>query len=359
MPNWKKVLVSGSNAELNRLNISTSLTASGLLYPASDGISGQVLGTDGLGNLSFSDVTIAQVSTVAASFASTSSITVQHNFNSKNVIVSAYDNSDFYFVPETINLLDNNRVKLTFSNPSTGHVVVAKGGHIVSASMQGNQGLVGPQGFQGLRGFQGFQGFQGIQGIQGPIREVSEVSTVSASFSATSSITVTHNFNSKSVVVSAYDASDFYFVPNQIKLLDNNRVKLFFTSPSTGYVVVAKGGHIVSGSLYIAGPQGLQGTTGIQGTNGTVGTQGFQGNQGPQGNQGIQGTNGTVGVNGAQGNQGTQGTQGNQGNQGNQGIQGTAGTNVSQTSTISASFVATSSITIAHNFNSKNVVISA
>ena len=125
MPNWKKLLVSGSNAELNRLNVSTSFTSSGLHYPISDGLSGQALQTDGLGNLLFGNVTVSQVNTIAASFASTSSITVQHNFNSKNVIVSAYDNSDFYFVPETINLLDNNRVKLTFSNPSTGHVVVA------------------------------------------------------------------------------------------------------------------------------------------------------------------------------------------------------------------------------------------
>ncbi len=56
MPNWKKLLVSGSNAELNRLNVSTSFTASGIHYPTSDGLSGQFIQTDGLGNLSFSGV---------------------------------------------------------------------------------------------------------------------------------------------------------------------------------------------------------------------------------------------------------------------------------------------------------------
>ena len=36
MPNWKKVIVSGSDAVLNSLDIITSLTASGLNYPTTD-----------------------------------------------------------------------------------------------------------------------------------------------------------------------------------------------------------------------------------------------------------------------------------------------------------------------------------
>lgn len=53
MPNWKKVIVSGSDAALNSLNVTTSLTASGLIYPTTDGVSDQVLKTDGNGNLFF------------------------------------------------------------------------------------------------------------------------------------------------------------------------------------------------------------------------------------------------------------------------------------------------------------------
>jgi hypothetical protein len=56
MPSWKKVITSGSNAALNSLNVSTSLTASGIIYPTADGTNGQVLITDGAGNLSFSPV---------------------------------------------------------------------------------------------------------------------------------------------------------------------------------------------------------------------------------------------------------------------------------------------------------------
>ena len=56
MPNWKKVIVSGSDATLNKLNLITSLTASGLNYPTTDGDVGQTIVTDGSGNLSFTEV---------------------------------------------------------------------------------------------------------------------------------------------------------------------------------------------------------------------------------------------------------------------------------------------------------------
>ncbi len=56
MPNWKKVIVSGSDAALNSLNVTAQFTASGLNYPPTDGTVGQVIITDGAGNLSFSPV---------------------------------------------------------------------------------------------------------------------------------------------------------------------------------------------------------------------------------------------------------------------------------------------------------------
>ena len=57
MPNWKKVIVSGSDAVLNSLNVVTALTASGLNYPTTDGLySGQVIQTNAAGNLTFGDI---------------------------------------------------------------------------------------------------------------------------------------------------------------------------------------------------------------------------------------------------------------------------------------------------------------
>ena len=53
MPNWKKIIVSGSDAALNSLNITTSLTASGNIYPTGSGVDRQILKTDGAGNITF------------------------------------------------------------------------------------------------------------------------------------------------------------------------------------------------------------------------------------------------------------------------------------------------------------------
>jgi hypothetical protein len=52
MPNWKRVIVSGSDAALNSLNVSTSLTASGLIYPTADNGEESFIQTDGNGTLS-------------------------------------------------------------------------------------------------------------------------------------------------------------------------------------------------------------------------------------------------------------------------------------------------------------------
>jgi hypothetical protein len=58
MPNWKKLIYSGSDANLNSLNITNGLTASGLIYPSVDGDDSQVITTDGSGNLEWSDVNL-------------------------------------------------------------------------------------------------------------------------------------------------------------------------------------------------------------------------------------------------------------------------------------------------------------
>jgi len=62
MPNWKKIIVSGSDAALNTLNVTTNFTASGIKYPSTDGIDGQYLKTDGLGNLVFENVSNTAIS---------------------------------------------------------------------------------------------------------------------------------------------------------------------------------------------------------------------------------------------------------------------------------------------------------
>jgi hypothetical protein len=66
MPSWKKVILSGSDAALNSLNVTTAFTASGLIYPTIDGEDGQAIITDGDGLLSFQDIKVyAQVKNIS------------------------------------------------------------------------------------------------------------------------------------------------------------------------------------------------------------------------------------------------------------------------------------------------------
>ena len=59
-----------------------------------------------------------------ASFTSVSSVTVTHNFNTKDVMVMLYDNNDEMFWPSTIVTTSVNVVTITFTTARTGRVVI-------------------------------------------------------------------------------------------------------------------------------------------------------------------------------------------------------------------------------------------
>ena len=78
---------------------------------------------------------------------------------------------------------------------------------------------------------------------------VDQNATVTASFSNAATASVTHNFDSDNIIVVAYDGDDEQFIPSTIKAVNSNTVELHFSTNSTGRAIVARGGHIVSGSI--------------------------------------------------------------------------------------------------------------
>ncbi len=80
------------------------------------------------------DISIAEATTVTASYDSVDDITVTHNFNSYNVLVSVYDNNRNLLIPATTSLPTVNTARVTLSDTQSGFVVVAKGGHLISGS---------------------------------------------------------------------------------------------------------------------------------------------------------------------------------------------------------------------------------
>jgi len=81
-----------------------------------------------------------------------------------------------------------------------------------------------------------------------PAADVSQVATVTSSFDNQSTISVTHNFNTKNVIISVYENNDTQIIPSSITLTNNNTATIVLSANHSGYIVVAKGGHIVSGS---------------------------------------------------------------------------------------------------------------
>ena len=78
---------------------------------------------------------------------------------------------------------------------------------------------------------------------------ISENATVTSSFTNTDTINVTHNFDTKNVIISVYDSDDSLIIPSEVNLTSNDVAQVVLSANDSGFVVVAKGGHLVSGSV--------------------------------------------------------------------------------------------------------------
>tara|TARA_B110000285_G_scaffold91263_1_gene104573 strand:+ start:1032 stop:1661 length:630 start_codon:yes stop_codon:yes gene_type:complete len=104
-------------------------------YTGSVNVDGTITATDFVGNGSaLTNLTIAQTATVKQTFTGTT-WSVVHNLDTENPIVQTYDNSNFQTIPQSIRITDSDTITITFPTSVSGYAVVAKGGHIVSGSI--------------------------------------------------------------------------------------------------------------------------------------------------------------------------------------------------------------------------------
>ena len=159
---WKKIIVSGSTADLANVNVDGAVVAQTLTGSADfntlankptlvsgstqiveslvsqsvdlgdGGISASYFSGDGSG---LTNLDISQVATVAATFTNEVSLQVSHNFDSRNVNVAVYDENNYLILPASVQLDSLDTVTVTFDAQTSGTVVVSKGGHIVSGSI--------------------------------------------------------------------------------------------------------------------------------------------------------------------------------------------------------------------------------
>ena len=145
---------------------------------------------------------VSQVATVTSSFQNLDDITVTHNFNSRNVHVSVYDNSNQLIIPETIELTTVNSVNVTLATPITGYIVVSKGGHIIAPE---------------------------------------DILTYKETVSGNSTYSITHNLNEEYPIVQAYNSSTKrQEVPSIIESTSANGLDITFSTNFTGVIIVKK-----------------------------------------------------------------------------------------------------------------------
>jgi len=121
-----------AETELGEDLISSSAQFNDLSDPFSGSFTGSFVG-DGA---NLTGLTVSQVATVESTFTSATTASITHNFGSRNVIVSVYeDGSNEQLIPSTVRLSSLNAVEVHLGSSTSGKVVVAQGGHIVSGSV--------------------------------------------------------------------------------------------------------------------------------------------------------------------------------------------------------------------------------
>ena len=118
--NIKEVLTLDHDGTLSgSLNITGSITASAFTGDGSR----------------LTNITVSQNATVKQSFTNADTWSVEHNLSTPNAIVQVYDANDFQMIPSTLQIIDDDNVRATFPTIQSGYVVVARGGQIVSGSV--------------------------------------------------------------------------------------------------------------------------------------------------------------------------------------------------------------------------------
>ena len=197
---WKKVLVSGSQAELNSLTVDNNISANAF---SGDGasITGVVHNAGEI------------ASQISGSFNSLSS-SIATRFDG---LTSDY--TELTNIPGGI-ISSSAQVESTLSNNS-----VDFGTGTVTATAFVGDG-------------------SNLSNIT-----VDQSATVISTFSEETSVVVTHNFGSKNVLATVYNSSDEQIIPGSVVTTNDNVVTVTFDSATSGRVIVGKGGHIVSGSV--------------------------------------------------------------------------------------------------------------
>jgi hypothetical protein len=238
MPNWKKIIVSGSDASLSSAYIEGNLTASAAyLTSASIGHLETIYETASViyssGSTKFGD-TSDDTHERTGSLLVSGNITLSEGTQLTGTSSFAITASHALNVPDTA----SHALTAVTSSHTTGTASFANTATTSSYTLTGDGTFSGS--FSGS--------FEGDgSGLTGII--VAESTLVEDTFTSQTSVTSSHNFETKNINVTVYDDNDEVLLPETIRTLDINNVGIDFATSTTGRIIITKGGHIVSGSI--------------------------------------------------------------------------------------------------------------
>ena len=232
-------LDTGSNHFVN--GIKTKLDAELVLSGSNlDGmtVSGSFSGSFQGDGSSLTGLSVDQVATVTDTFTNATSKTVTHNFGTKNVIVSVYDDNDSYFLPSSIITTNNNQVTVTFVSTESGRIVVAKGGHVVQGVSSDSNLLDGEDGTYYLN----YGNFTSVpSGIVSGSSQITDLTTHKETVSGSSSYAVDHNLNEQYPIVQAWNTTTSQQeLPQSITTNSVNQVTVVFSTTFAGKIIIKK-----------------------------------------------------------------------------------------------------------------------
>ena len=183
-------------------------------------------------------LSVDQVATITDTFTNVSSKVVTHNFGTKNVIVTVYDENDGYFIPNSIVTTNTNQVTVTFASTESGRIVVAKGGHVVQGVASDANLLDGEDGTYYLD----YGNFTSVpSGIISGSSQITNLTTHKETVSGASSYVVDHNLSEQYPIVQCWNtATSKQELPNSITTNSVNQVTVDFSTTFAGIIIVKK-----------------------------------------------------------------------------------------------------------------------
>ena len=343
MSNWKKIIVSGSQAHLSSVTASNGSIISGSLT-----MSGSITNVD---NVDFNMASpVANAAGRLVWDDGNGSLDLGLKGGNVNLVLGQQTYARVYNAEATT----LNKGEVVYISGSQGNRVSAK-----RADYIGEQGSATTIGFVAESIASGAEGFIITNGVleklntvgltQGALLYLSSSGQYSQTKPIAPQHTVTLGYVERvhATVGSIYVKIDNGYELNELhNVLTNGATygDLLFYSASlwthtkqlsgsygvTGSLDIS-GNLIINGTSYTAATSGTSGTSGANGSSGTSGnsgssgTSGDNGTSGSSGSSGASGSSGTSGANGAAGSSGTSGNSGSSGTSGNSGSSGTSG----------------------------------